>query len=827
MNNIVFDFRHNYVRGERLPSEELVYQYDAGRVVEAYVPEQESSFFLHVGFENDPTLSVIEVDSVTADQDEGGYKILATIPDSILTRYGTLLVYVVAAGNDQLVTTYEGQVPVNNKAVAEDYIVPDEQATNIIERAAAAADRAEAAAETAMSVPTIAQTAAEMTDTSKLYVYVGTETGYNANHWYYYNGSAWVDGGTYEVTALTTDKTLTRTDFAADAKVVGDEIADLKSDLDNKADIDGTYEELTAGNAEQLISSKMTEDKVPYLYRTSGGSIDIGDREYDTIVGGTVAWNQLIIPSILANGNANGIEVVADTETGEINVSGTATANASISLVAGSPFALEINHVYCLAQPVGASANTFFIRSGEDTFWNFKSIGKIVNKAVTNMRLFVLSGQTVNFKFKPQLFDLTTMFGSTIADYIYNLEQTTAGAGVAWFRKLFPKDYYEYCEPTLKSVEGLTSHDMVGFNQWDEEWESGYYDTTTGEKASSATWQRNKNKVRCLPNTAYHFKQEPSGGSFGYILFFDADNSFISYINGSATSSTGLTFTTPPNAHYFAFYRNAPINNGKWLCINLSWSGTHNGEYQPHVKHSYPLDSSLTLRGIPKLDSNNQMYYDGDTYEADGTVTRKYGIVDLGTLNWSEYSGYPGLFYTNVTEIPFKVPASNVTTPNAVMAHYQAFISRDIGKTGYTKGYFALANNRIYIADDTYGGDTASFNAAMSGTMLIYELATPTTETANPYTSPQIVDDWGTEEYVTDSIVPVGHVTEYPQNLRDKLQHLPDLADSDGYYVIQQTNSEMTLTHFRIPQAPTTNGTYILKATVSGGTPTYTWVAEE
>ena len=50
MNNIVFDFRHNYERGERLGSQEVVYQYDEGRVIEAYVPEQEG-FVLNVGFE--------------------------------------------------------------------------------------------------------------------------------------------------------------------------------------------------------------------------------------------------------------------------------------------------------------------------------------------------------------------------------------------------------------------------------------------------------------------------------------------------------------------------------------------------------------------------------------------------------------------------------------------------------------------------------------------------------------------------------------------------------------------------------------------------------
>lgn len=145
MNNIVLDFRHNYIRGERLESQEIVYQYDVGRVVEAYVPETESTFFLHVGFENDEILSVITIDSVTEDEEEGGYKILATIPDSIITRYGELLVYVVAAGGDQLVTTYEGVVPIRHKQAAEDYIVPDEEATDIVERAEVAASRAESA----------------------------------------------------------------------------------------------------------------------------------------------------------------------------------------------------------------------------------------------------------------------------------------------------------------------------------------------------------------------------------------------------------------------------------------------------------------------------------------------------------------------------------------------------------------------------------------------------------------------------------------------------------------------------------------------------------
>lgn len=45
--------------------------------------------------------------------------------------------------------------------------------------------------------PTPVATAAGMTDATKIYLYTGSETGYNAGHWYYYSGGQWVDGGAY------------------------------------------------------------------------------------------------------------------------------------------------------------------------------------------------------------------------------------------------------------------------------------------------------------------------------------------------------------------------------------------------------------------------------------------------------------------------------------------------------------------------------------------------------------------------------------------------------------------------------------------------------
>ena len=67
--------------------------------------------------------------------------------------------------------------------------------------------------------PTPVATVAEMTDESAVYLYTGSETGYTAGNWYYYDGTAWTSGGTYG--GAVTDTTLSISGAAADAKAVG------------------------------------------------------------------------------------------------------------------------------------------------------------------------------------------------------------------------------------------------------------------------------------------------------------------------------------------------------------------------------------------------------------------------------------------------------------------------------------------------------------------------------------------------------------------------------------------------------------------------------
>lgn len=45
--------------------------------------------------------------------------------------------------------------------------------------------------------PLVANTVSAMVDTTKVYVYTGSESGYTSGNWYYYSGSAWTSGGVY------------------------------------------------------------------------------------------------------------------------------------------------------------------------------------------------------------------------------------------------------------------------------------------------------------------------------------------------------------------------------------------------------------------------------------------------------------------------------------------------------------------------------------------------------------------------------------------------------------------------------------------------------
>lgn len=633
---------------------------------------------------------------------------------------------------------------------------------------------------------------------------------------------------------------------------LNEDITNIETTLDSKANIDGSYDSMTVGNAKQLVSSVGIGDSVPYNFRTSGGSVDIGDRLTDKVVGGTIAWNQMIehgdFDASTGWSSGGGALSISDS-VATVTLTGASWNNDVRRYFSG----LTANHVYLWAtrykMSSGLSGYSVNLRtpnnaiSGGDTIpyasnWS-ECRGLCKPTSVSGLDLLILGftnnmSSITNETFMVdyvELFDLTQMFGSTIADYIYSLEQSTAGAGVAWFKKLFPKPYYAYDAGSLQSVQ-TSAHNMVGFNAWDEEWEIGVYDSLNGEPISDSNRIRCKNPIQVIGGTNYRITVVGFTGTI-YVLYYDANDGFVSY----APVATNSNKTIPQGVRYLRFYLQGTYGKvyNHDICINLSWDGERDGEYEPYVKHTYPLDSDLVLRGIPKLDSNNELYYDGDTYESDGTVTRKYGIVTLnGTETWDNRTAYTGVYSHTMSNMPNNSDTQRFAN---IISDYLPTVSQSNMITSSTTQGIAIFSWGTQIVAKIKNITTLdAFKAYLVEHPLtvIYPLATPTTETADPYQNPQIVDDFGTEEYVDagsrDVAIPVGHETFYAANLKAKLEMSPDSpSDGNGDYIVRQTNgtNEYVKMVKELPSAPTTDGSYHLEVTVASGTPTLTWVADE
>ena len=493
-----------------------------------------------------------------------------------------------------------------------------------------------------------------------------------------------------------------------------------------------------------------------------------------------------------------------------------------------------------------------------------QSLGKIVTCGRDNaMMLYIFppSAQNVEITVKDvMVFDLTQMFGSTIADYIYSLEQANAGAGVAWFKKLFPKPYYAYNTGELMSVKALR-HKTVGFNQLPTT-------PTHGTESQIKGYEFNKNDCALLLKGQpyeYRFESITGATNWRFILkFFDVDGNLLvgsdsdtaitagilsessanlfwyssreAFMNGSDTTTKYITFTPAVDCYvkpFFAAGNTSASSQMQDACIHLRWDGERDGEYEEYKEHIYELDPDLELRGIPKLTAGNDLYYDGDVYEPDGTVTRKYGVVDAGTLNW-QYDSTNEFFYylaNSSATIHITVNSAFVCAKYAYGGYKTDAEMASVGAGVYSHGGY------VYIKDSAYT-DAATFKTAMNGVYLIYELAEPTEESADPYNGTQIVDDFGTEEFVDaevaaearDVAIPVGHNSLYQPNLRAKLEMVPEAPEDDGYYVVYHHDGINEYVPLIIPQElpelPTEDGTYTLKCTVASGSATLSFESE-
>lgn len=218
----------------------------------------------------------------------------------------------------------------------------------------------------------------------------------------------------------------------------------LKEDMTSKADktsLAQTDRKLDAlWKLNQGISYEFQTDNTEAYQKTVPSGAKVANVK--SIGGKTIVWNQLLGTGYENTKTANGITFTNNGD-GSITIDGTAAKDALFQINSGHSFALYYGHTYLWN--VGTTVGGVVVGNVNYTQFYKKKVAKWTfekNKYYGHDCIKVVSGTTVsNLTIKPQLFNLTLMFG-------LGNEPST----VEEFEAMFPADYYPYNAGKLMSA---------------------------------------------------------------------------------------------------------------------------------------------------------------------------------------------------------------------------------------------------------------------------------------------------------------------------------------------------------------------------------------
>ena len=551
----------------------------------------------------------------------------------------------------------------------------------------------------------------------------------------------------------------------------------------NYSKVRGYYPDLYTGLADNLIDRKGNGTPQEISYRTSCGDdsiADDGNGIIQSILGKTVVWNQLIDKNTFSGSFTNNGITWTNNGDGSVTANGTATALTSFTIQYKFSEDKIVGHKFYCGGVSGGSTSTYYIRlfGGHLDYGNpviYKLTQAAHDDAGTTAVLRVNSGVTVeNVTFRPVFIDLTQMFG------VGNEPSTLDDPRIKWIKD-YANEYPEYNIGELISYNG-SGIKTVGFNQFDKDNPSpvinGYIDSISMSIVGAGN--HSIYYIPCLPNTKYCASRKAisTNDRLG-IADMDDVPEVGGTINDYSIAPTSqvvgndmvLTLTTGANAKYLAIWAHW-VNETDGtealdtLCINFSWSGYRNGEYEPYWSRTLNLPISTYFPDGMKSAGNTH-----DEITKDKAVKR-IGVVDLGTLSWDFNDNYDANFMIA------SLPTVLEETLNMVCAKAYKPLGSLNEVLIQDKSMVAISGT-VRIRDDAYT-DAATFKSAMSGVMLYYELAEPIETTITPPLDLTYkVADFGTEESIADGkSTPFNGIIKYSDDFTRGLVNMPKNYDT-------------------------------------------------
>lgn len=489
---------------------------------------------------------------------------------------------------------------------------------------------------------------------------------------------------------------------------------------------------------------------IPYDY---DGNDITNQQDKATLVdikGQTLKWNQI---AELGNTDTTGGITVTNNRDGSLTINGTATKEVNSFPIKSS----WVNgHIYMwLGIPTGVVIYNQLYKNGS---WvinlDYRSnplIRKITSSADAN-RLFssqlIASGTSFNnVTYFPMEFDLTQMFGETKAEEILAMETAQSGSGIAYFKSLFPLDFYPYNSGSLIPFNGngiktvgknlINYLDVIGIGA--RNGTEGVYGANTSvsgdELIISQSYAQNGGILKGIQR--FEMKQGEYVTISGNVVLNGTTKLVVGISNYNGGGTNNINNDVIPTDGKFSITLDAksdypitgiflqPTNlNSSMVIRNLMVErGSVVSNYVPYTESVINLPISTYFPSGMKQAGN--VY---DELLPNKAITR-IGAVDLGTLTFNQSSNF--YYRQNSQDLGIKADA------------VVSFIAEDSNITSVY--YYGNSGQfRVYVND---------ISIAPSG-MLYYELETETETDISPELDLTFnIDKGGTEELLPSSLM--------------------------------------------------------------------------
>ena len=208
-------------------------------------------------------------------------------------------------------------------------------------------------------------------------------------------------------------------------------------------------------------------------------------------------------------------------------------------------------------------------------------------------------------------------------------------------------------------ISGWTNMNIqhTGANVWDEEWELGSLDNTTGEKTNSTVSIRSKNFIPVFPNTQYYFPNMD-----GYVLQYDKNKQYIDLLRDRNTTPTD------PNCYFLMFRLSTNYGMEYKNDYSINYPATIM-EYEPYNGMTTPISweseagtvyggSLDVLTGVLTV-TDELITIDGATHK----MNSKWGETSYGAALYIQNIGKKGRYSNSISNIFKRVTSSYTVMP--------------------------------------------------------------------------------------------------------------------------------------------------------------------